>query len=1048
MQQKTKNTPDAKKIPNKKKNNLLPPNGKQTLFSRFHLWLKNGEMSYLMYAFLVPVVLMYLIYLAMGIYPFGNGSVLVLDLNGQYVSFYEMLHDAIWNGNNLIYSFERALGGEFMGIYAYYVASPFAWLVALFPKKRILEALLCIFLLKSGLCGLTMGYYLHKNTKPECRNKISIVLFSILYAMSAYCVVQQHNSMWIDAVIWLPILTYAIEHLIKFGKYKLFVFILALTLCSNYYIGYMVCIYVAAYFFYYYFSYNRKLIDGSPALNNPRGERDHFRKSFIRIAGYSLLAVGMAAIIVFTAYYSLTFGKNSFSNPSWAVTAKFEFMEFLTKFLPGSYDTVRPAGLPFVYCGLLTVILLPVYFLSKKFSQREKIASGLFILFFVLSFVCSVLDLIWHGFQKPNWLNYRYSFMLCFFLVVLAYKALGEIRKVDFRLLFAISAAIVGFVIVAQTMTFESYVKSDSKLLTFETVFLSLLCVLAYLIILAVMRKTKQRQSIALILAIVCCVEVYCSGLACDNQLGADVVYTTYSRYNDYMNELRPVVDAVMESDTSFYRMEKTTSRKTNDSMALGMNSLSCSTSTLNADLVAFLRYMGYASKSNWSKYLGGTPVNDSLLGIKYLLSDKENSDLYEIYPVDLEEENDYTVYLNPYALSVAFGVEDSIFDIDLSSSQAFYDHYNSPMGFSNALISAMLGESKTLEIYKSIETGSPTLSNCTVSSAGEYTKYAPIDTEENCTVTYNIIVPTDQGKEVEVYFFIPADQYPREVSLKVNGSAAGSFGGNETNRIVSLGTHSAGALLTVAVTLNNTSNNLYIKNGCDIFYYVDVDNFEDAFERLLANPQYIVDDNCNDDHLTGTIKTTSANQTILTTIPYDEGWTILVDGVRVSYKESLNTLICFEIEGTGEHTLEFIYRPTALVAGSIVSIAATAIFALIWIFEKKFRTKLWGRKEQTLGVTIDVRDGTPDTSLWTFSYFTYDPPLNEEDKLLPPAGTDNAESYSDSLTAKSSEVPIEQTVDTPAEHPVNEPAEATAENANEISNTANAADTNTPPIE
>lgn len=989
------------------KDGLLEGTEKQSFFSRLRKYLRHNEYSYLIYAFIVPVVLMYLIYLAMGLHPFGDGSVLVLDLNGQYVSFYEMLRAAVYGDTSLIYSFERALGGEFMGIYAYYLASPFSYIVALFPADRILEALLTIFLLKSGLCGFTMGWYLHKNTKEESRNRISIVTFAILYAMSAYCVVQQHNSMWIDAVIWLPLLTYGIEQLIKNGKYKLFVVMLALTLCSNYYIGYMVCIYVAIYFFYYFFANNEKRNGSEYEINNPCGEKAHFRKSFIRIAFYSILAIGMAAIIVFTAYYSLKFGKSTFSNPNWTPDAKFEFLDFLTKFLPGSYDTVRPEGLPFVYCGLLTVLLIPAYFLCKRFTQREKIASGLLILTFVLSFVITTLDLIWHGFQKPNWLNYRYSFMLCFVLIVIAYRAFGEIKKVKFSTLFAISAAFVGFVIVAQRMTFDSYVENESKLLTFETVFLSLLCILAYLIILAVARKTKQKESICLILAIVCCLEVYCSGLTCDVQFGDDVIYTSYSKYNDYMNELRPIVNAVKDSDRSFYRMEKTTMRKTNDSMGLVMNSLCCSTSTLNRETIDFLRYMGYASKSNWSKYLGGTPVNDSLLGVKYLLSDTELGDLYEKYPVDLNEENDYTAYLNPYALSLAFGVNDAIKDMDVSTSAKFYDNYDSPMGFMNAMITAMLGSNVPVEVFRSIATEAPLLSaNCKMTeSYGGYTKFETKDVNGDAgAATFTVTIPKDQGTaDVELFFFIPADQYTREVKVHVNGGKTYGFGGNETNRIVSLGTFKPGKEVSVTVTINNTSNNLYIKDDANIFYYVDTNTFKSAFRKLLSNPQYVIDEGYDNDHLTGSIKTTAANQTILTTIPYDTGWTVLVDGERVAYEKTLNSLISFEIETTGEHTLEFVYRPAALVLGSALSITSVAAFALLWIFEKNFRAFIWNRKGKTIGVNAENGD---DVSLWEFSDELDELPERTEPTSSAPAEADTpspAESESEKAPEEAS---------------------------------------------
>ena len=50
-----------------------------------HVWL----------AFLFPVVIMALIYIAMEVWPFGKNSVLVLDLNGQYVYYFEAMSDII-----------------------------------------------------------------------------------------------------------------------------------------------------------------------------------------------------------------------------------------------------------------------------------------------------------------------------------------------------------------------------------------------------------------------------------------------------------------------------------------------------------------------------------------------------------------------------------------------------------------------------------------------------------------------------------------------------------------------------------------------------------------------------------------------------------------------------------------------------------------------------------------------------------------------------------------------------------------------------------------
>ena len=147
------------------------------------LSIKN-EYGYLGYSFIIPAVLMLAIYFILGHKPLGDFSVLTLDLNAQYVYFYEALREFLCGDASLLYSFSRSLGGEFMGIYAYYIASPLSYIVILFPKSMMLFALLTIIVIKIGLCGLAFGFYLHKQSKNP--NKINIILFSLLYALSAY----------------------------------------------------------------------------------------------------------------------------------------------------------------------------------------------------------------------------------------------------------------------------------------------------------------------------------------------------------------------------------------------------------------------------------------------------------------------------------------------------------------------------------------------------------------------------------------------------------------------------------------------------------------------------------------------------------------------------------------------------------------------------------------------------------------------------------------------------------------------------------------------
>ena len=905
--------------------------------------ISSAPSSYLFYAFIIPVALTYLIYLSMGIHPFGNGSVLVLDLNGQYVYFYESLRNAIYGDGSFLYSFSRALGGEYMGMYAYYLASPLSYIVALFPQARILEALLTIILVKVGLCGFTFGFYLHKNSANT--NKIMVVAFSAMYALCSFAVVHQNNLMWIDALFWLPIVTYSIEQLIKNRKYKLFVISLALTMMSNYYIGYMVCIWCVIYFFYYLLAYDK-------SITNPHKERLHGVRSFARFGLFAILSAAIAAVIILSAYYSLTFGKNEFSDPNWSLKAKFNVLDFFTKFLPGSYDTVRPQGLPFVYCGLLAVIAAPVYFMAKAISSREKIASVSVLAVLALCFIASPLDLIWHGFQNPNWLNHRYSFMFCFMLLVLAYKGLGNLRKSSEKFILAICATIILFVAICQKLEFETYVVTESKLETFSTVWLTIILAVAFLAILCLLIRTKdykKREGITAVLAAVICIEVFLNALSMVIQFDDDVTYSSYNGYNDFIGGLRPVVEQIKNYDTSFYRMEKLVHRKYNDNMALGIRGLSNSTSTLNSSTIKFLNQMGYTSRSHLSKYQGGNPVNDSLLGVKYLIDNKDSTKLVNYFNKEFTSENEkYDVYSNPYALSLAYGVSNDIKDFN-------FDNHNTYFEKLNALVGSMQGASETPEIFKPISDFEETSSGCTTNSTYSQTVYTATTEKSAASVTFTFT--TTQA--AEYYFFTPSNN-PKECTIEVNGNKLGNYLGSDTRHIFSLGWYEAGEVVKVKITLKEDPLN--IVRNCDYIWYLDKEVFEECFSDLGDNPQFSINDEFTDDHLSGSLTTLENDTMILTTVTYDEGWQVYVDGERTEIYRALDALVAFDIPDEGEHTVELKYMPTAFSFGIKLSVAGLTVFVAVIIVDTVFKkTILKNRRKKAIDTPWVLEDFDED---------------------------------------------------------------------------------------
>ena len=948
----------------------------------------KSEYGYIALSVLIPMILVYLIYFARDLYPFGDGTVLVLDLNAQYVYFFRALRNIVYDGGSMLYSWSRGLGGEFLGMYAYYLASPLSYLILLFPTDKTQEFLLILFMLKAGICGGTMGFYLHKHSTNK--NKFAVVAFSILYAMSAYCIVHQSNTMWMDAVMWLPLVAYGLEELIKYGKYKMFTIFLSLTLASNFYIGYMVCIFVLLYFFFYHIAYKDN------DVNNPAKEKTHMGKSLIRVGFFSVIAICMAAVLIIGAYYSLQLGKSDFTDPSWDVALRFDIFDLFFKMLPSSYDTVRIDGLPFIYCGLITVILAPLFFCSKRFTVREKIASGVFLSIFAFSFMISVVDLVWHGFQKPMWLNNRYSFMFCFFLLFLAFRAFEHIEDISAKSIACVSAFIMLFVAVLQNFETQyieklealSYGPDDGKFQVheFATVTLTIVCLIAYISIIAVMKVAKNKDIVAVVLVAFIAVEVFLSGLCNVNDLDEDVGFSKYYKFNEFNTLMEPVVDTLENYDDSFYRAEITNKRKDNDNMALDVNGLTGTTSTLNKETISFLHNMGYYASSHRSRYDGASVVTNSILGVKYIITPRdydaiygapvlsvedyaknENMTLDEYMEMIESEEYDHlyelNIYENKYALSLAFASGDGVLDREVlnfleqnqwvSTDDERYnlDGYTTPFKRINALLTEILDSAETVEVFKEATiNGDPTTSSgvsATVSS--EHNKY----TGKGGKVVFNYTVP----EGVPLYLYFPS-YYTRGIKLEVY---KGNYTCDQLDKLSSADKNKAKVSTldntttlsncsermveicytdtteyTICVTLN--ANEFYTKevDGHSFVYYVDTELLgkvtEDIKEEQLNITKY------TDDDIRGTLTTKENHRTILTTIPYDEGWKVYVDGKKVDIEKAVDALLAFEIEEAGEHEIRFAYRPTPIIAGFVISIAAIAGFVLIIVFEDKLR--------------------------------------------------------------------------------------------------------------
>ena len=916
--------------------------------------LKKGSIAeklygkkYLAACFFVPAILMMLVYVAMQVFPFGDNSVLVLDLNAQYVYFLEKFRSIILEGGSFLYSFQRALGGEFMGIFAYYVASPLNLITLLFPKEYMTEALLTLFVLKCGLCGLTFGIFI--NSTHKRRRPVATVMFSTMYALCAFAVVMQNNMMWTDNIIALPLIMLGIERLITNGKFKLYVVFLALAVFSNFYIGYMSCIFAAIYFFVRYFTMSEK-------ERNPKGEKAHFRKTFLRFAIFSIIAVMIAAVVLFTADYSLSFGKLDFSDPDFSPAQRFDFVDILSKIYFGSYDSVRPEGTPFIYAGMLMPLLAPLYFFLKDVSAGKKLGAGLLCVIFFISFNLTTADLFWHGFQRPNWLNSRFAYMFVMIALLMAYEVFIRLRDIPYSKVVACGGVLTVMLIFMQKMGLEN-------LPDLLSVWASILIIGVYVVFLKYTHENASRNTVevtAVVLAVLVSIEMFASGVANLYALDDDVVFSNRSSYRDFLDPYYRAVEYV--DDDGFYRSEKLHHRKVNDNFAIGLNGITHSTSTLNSGVITLLNRFGFTSKSHWSQYVGGTALSDAFFGIKYLYINPEKKAtpwyVSQYYELVATTEDGIKIYKNPYALSIGFGISSAVDDFvvdDLS--------YDGPFEYMNDIF-ALTSGNEDLKIWNHI-----TMENYEHNGSREFNVKDEIvhkGYEKNSDGDATLTLELTAENADHIYMYIPT-KWPRKVTFTVNGKSFGQYFTNDTHAIVDIGAFEEGEKVTVVLT--QQEDKMYIKQDDTYFYSFDSALFEE-YAGKLTNTQLNVTEH-SETSLAGTVDGGENGTRILTTIPYDEGWHITIDGEAVEYKKSLDPinsddipsagLISFDVPA-GEHEFEMHYMSDSFKYGAIISVSGIVLFAAACVAEKLL-PKLRAAKAAALPEPVNKEDGDESQS-------------------------------------------------------------------------------------
>lgn len=409
------------------------------------------------------------------IYPFGNFELARYDAYFQYKPMLYNFITSIKNGTISSFNFLNGLGNPTIFNYLYYLASPIN-LVALFFKTP--EAMFAaVVLTKIALTSIFSIFYFKKKTN----NNFISTTCAIAYTFTGWLTVYYFHIMWLDAFMIFPLLQYGLEKLINENKIYIYIFSLAYIMLTNFYMAFMICIYVLIYYLY------NIIIKKDKYINKV--------KNFQLIMFSTIITCLLCAFTLYATYSSFL-KMGIYISSTAEETAPLKFLDFLKSFFPGNANvntTQAIKNISNISLNIILIISFLYYFLNKKIKLKEKITTLIAILFSTFVLFSSKMNFILNCFHIPAGYSYRYSFVISFYLLIIFirnYKTFEN--KIDIKVY--IVNIILLIILIIELLT---------KNMEFNIFIFNLVFLLSYTVFLLLYNNNKIYKYILLILVIV-----------------------------------------------------------------------------------------------------------------------------------------------------------------------------------------------------------------------------------------------------------------------------------------------------------------------------------------------------------------------------------------------------------------------------------------------------------------------------------------------------------------------------------------------------------------
>lgn len=954
----------------------------------------NGEKKIYTMSTLLPMLIMLVVWICMGVFPFGAKSLMAVDFGQQYIGFYAFLKNTVISGDwsGLFYSFSKSIGGAMIGVWGFNLISPFNILYILLPLAEFKWAIFLTIWLRYGATGLSFAYLLIKRYRGMESNPYLVPLMATAYALSGMIVSYQMNPIFYDAMIMLPLVIVALEEVLDGGKPYKYIFLLATTMVLHFYMGYMICLFIALYTFYYM----------TPRLDKEGSLKDkllYYLRPIDKIILYSLGSILLVMILLLPIFLNLLRSKGAYdSQLAFPLGLQINPLDIISKLVIGSFDNESwPSGpnLPNIFIGGVGLLGYFAYFRNQSISKSRKIAAGIISFIFLLAISHEFINKIWHMGQTPAGFFYRFSWIVSFFMVLLAYQAIREKISITLKetIVYAIILVLsVGYVIF--NLKDYSYLSikqpqavTDAIIENKESVFI-LLLILASLTIYYIWKKwnVTQNKRIVATLVIVCSFYPILYGLhegwvlmqlpltVLSWILAYIFIYIRPKRltmafvlvltslelgYNAYLSQVRigyddayKFTDATLsmeqvikeietiekdytqEGEKSFYRVASSFFYSKNDPFLVDYNGLSNFSSNMEKSTIDLFGWMGDVGGNAATFYANGTGLTDTLYGVRYYIDTKP-------YTNDDVKNNPQKRYFS--SLSTRKDLERYFAKVYENDRYILYRR--------NIETSIAYGTNPTTTNIKFGENNPTSNQNIILNSmSGQDKEFFQQFTFQEIVLD-NMEQIIDQNTGNEIYRRIDKSK-PGQVTFKTVPQSdqtyyvTAPYDLRDSKGKIDILLNNNWYAYTQSYDRRQLWNLTYQTSGqpLELAFRTSVEDEidltglklvrsdNDAMDNVINNRlnQKLKITDWGNNFIKGNVNITDDSSMMLMTIPYNPGWRVKVDGITVQSQEVWGSLLAFPITA-GQHKIEMLFIPDGIILGSLISLVTAGTIGYFW---------------------------------------------------------------------------------------------------------------------